>query len=383
MPGESSEANEHLSAGLARSADLTSDCSNVRPAGLGSHERHPNAHVSLLAREASGQASSAVRPAEALPRRLQACMQELLTVNERYHELLRITESQRVELESAREELAQLRPACAAAQSKIDEHNKSANQAHETAAVLQASNDLQAAQLAASKAECSDLHKVLRSYAERLLRCEAELQATKQRNVEAEALLATHWEEGYEEGQKQQQTEVRARLRRANEQAKQKVEEAFEKGKQANAQATSSRLLREQAERRVLLRRAEEARLQQRNLRHALAEERQARGAASERSSKLEQRLRSVRHHKAALADELEATREAHSTDLRHFEQMENALGVACAEYSSLAARHARAVSPPPSKVSSTSDGAFGTSPPSAARSKPPQPAALHAQSST
>ena len=37
---------------------------------------------------------AASRPSEALPRRLQACMQELLAVNERYHELLAATSGQ-------------------------------------------------------------------------------------------------------------------------------------------------------------------------------------------------------------------------------------------------------------------------------------------------
>ena len=57
--------------------------------------------------------------------------------------------------------------------------------------------------VAAAEAEALDLHRVLRC-AQRLLECEKELASVKQRNTEAEALLAAHWDAGYEEGVRQQ-----------------------------------------------------------------------------------------------------------------------------------------------------------------------------------
>ena len=109
-----------------------------------------------------------------------------------------------------------------------------------------------------------------------------------------------------------------------------------------------------------------------------LDDERLARERAVERTKALEGRLRSVRHEKESIAGELSATRAAHVADLKHFDQMEDALGVACAEYSSLAVRHARAVSPPTVAAQPDADDPrFGCSPPEAMRTRPPRPAAL------
>ena len=60
-------------------------------------------HNRVLAAQEAARKPSIIRPREALPRRLQACMQELLSVNERYHELLVATDTQRLELEAALE----------------------------------------------------------------------------------------------------------------------------------------------------------------------------------------------------------------------------------------------------------------------------------------
>lgn len=111
-------------------------------------------------------------------------MQELLTVNERYHELLTISEGQRMDLEIAQTDLAQLRPALAEAEVRLFEQAEALDRAQSTAASLQASNDLLVAKNAALDAESADLHKVLKSYAAQLLESEAELTVTKQRNLE-------------------------------------------------------------------------------------------------------------------------------------------------------------------------------------------------------
>ena len=78
------------------------------------HARIPRERIlqeQELARDRLDRSRLSAHPQSALPRKLQACMQELLNVNERYHELLSMFEVQRVELDSAKEELSQLRPA--------------------------------------------------------------------------------------------------------------------------------------------------------------------------------------------------------------------------------------------------------------------------------
>ena len=45
---------------------------------------------------------------DSLPRRLQACMQELLSANERYHELLITTRGQEAQLQQAQAEIERL-----------------------------------------------------------------------------------------------------------------------------------------------------------------------------------------------------------------------------------------------------------------------------------
>ena len=338
-------------------------------------------HNRVLAAQEAARKPSIIRPREALPRRLQACMQELLSVNERYHELLVATDTQRLELEAAQKELAQLRPALASAEAKAKAQEEALSKAVATAEDLRAAHDLKSARCNAAEAERDDLHKVVKAYAERLLEAEQKLSETEQRNVEAEAWIATTWQTGFDEGVQQQRNEVRGKLRRAQQQAEARAADAFERGRQHSSAEAGGRLLREQAERRLLLHRAEEARLQQRSLAKALEDERQAREVAEGRSVKLSERLRGVRHEKQSLDGDLSAARAAHAADLEHFGQMESALGLACAEYSSLAAKHARAVSPPPTRTAAADrEGEYGSSPPSAMRSHPPRPAAIAAE---
>lgn len=304
-------------------------------------------------------------------------MQELLNVNERYHELLSMFEVQRVELDSAREELSQLRPALEDAHNHIAAQEEALRRAEATAADLSQAHELQTARCTAAEAERDDLHKVVQAYSQRLLESEQKLDDSIQKNAQAEAHMATHWEAGYEEGVKQQQKEARGRLLRARQQATTSAKEAFERGKKESAAQQAARITREQAERRLLLHRAEEARQQQQALARQLESERQAREQAQAREAALDARLKGVRSQKQSLAGELDVSRAAHAADLEHFDQMESALGVACAEFSSLAARHARAVSPPQTRRGGADEleARFGTSPPEAVRSHPPRPA--------
>lgn len=331
------------------------------------------------------------QPASALPRRLQACMQELLNVNERYHELLQAAESQKTALEAAHAEIAQLRPALESAEVKIAAQQQALQRAEATVQDTRAAHELQTVRCNAAEAERAELHKVIKAYAARLLESETQLSATTQRNAEAEAWLATHWEAGFEEGQKQQQKEARGKMQRAQQQATARASAAFEKGKQQSAAAHTSRITREQAERRLLLHRAEEARQQQQHLAKELQGEKQARQTAEARQIALDERLKGVRSHKKTLQEELETSRAAHKADLQHFDQMESALGVACAEYSSLAVKHARGTevrarspprSPPRAAAAAPADVRFGSSPPEAMRMRPPRPSDTGAEPS-
>lgn len=332
----------------------------------------------LAARDRAGQSRDWANPQSALPRKLQACMQELLNVNERYHELLSAYEVQRSELDAAKNELAQLRPALEDAQAHIAMQEEALRRAEATAADLSQAHELQGARCTAAESERDDLHKVVKAYAQRLLESEQKLGETKQKNAEAEAWLATHWEAGYEEGVKQQQRESKGRMLRARQEAQSTAQAAFERGKKESAAQQAARVTREQAERRLLLHRAEEARQQQQMLTRKLEAERQARADAEAREQALEARLKGVRSQKQSLSGELNASRAAHAADLQHFDSMESALGVACAEYSSLVTRHARTISPTPTRAGASAEEnerAFGSSPPEAQRTFTPRPA--------
>ena len=223
---------------------------------------------------------------------------QLLTVNERYHALLQLEEQQKDELIKARAENRQLRPAVASLEEKLAVQQIALGHARDEAQKLRAQNDLQLARISAADAEREDLHRVVKDYAARLLEAESELATLRQRNAEADAMLAAHWDSGYEEGVKQQHVELNARIRRVEAQAKQREHDAYQRGKTEHAEETSARLLRDQAERRLLLRRAEAAQLQQNDLQLRLQREKQAHAAAAGRSNKLEERLRGVRHEK-------------------------------------------------------------------------------------
>ena len=104
------------------------------------------------------------------------------------------------------------------------------------------------------------------------------------------------------------------------------------------------------------------------HLERKLATEKQQRNAAQGQRTHLAARLGSVRRHKDVLADQLQATRAAHAQDLRHFQDMEQALAVASTEYISLARRcgseaEAEAEAEAPSRAMSSrgdGDGAGG-----------------------
>ncbi len=300
-------------------------------------------------------------------------MHELLSVNERYHELLQAHEAQRRELDVTSAELKRTRAALAAAEAKVAEQSEQISRTEATVASAREATKLQAAQIEAADSERGELHRVVRNYTERLLHAEKALEESTERRVQAEAWTETHWQSGYEEGVAQQRAELRARLSRAKVAAETKSREAFEHGRQAAAAEATSRLLREQAERRLLLHQAEEARLQQNELKSKLKQERTAREQATDRSSAVEQRLNAVRHHKGKVESELNAARAAHAADLDHFEEMESALGMACNEYTALASARSHARTPPRAAPYAMC-ASFGASPADAIRTSRPVP---------
>ena len=242
--------------------------------------------ISKLDREAG-----ALRPSEALPRRLQACMQELLSVNERYHELLQASDEQRSELEAAREELARLRPAHALLETKFAHEQVALRNAEKSAEDFRAAHELQAARITAVEAERDDLHKVVQAYAERLLQAESALGVTEERTAQAENWLTSHWQAGYEEGVAQQKKEMRQKLLQVKTKASQEQAQAFERGQAVSNAAASTKSQREEAERRLLLKRAEEARTQQKQLARQLESERVAREAVEGKARTAQARL--------------------------------------------------------------------------------------------
>ena len=116
----------------------------------------PRAVVQARETLMAGRTPATVRPEAALPRRLQACMQELLTVNERYHELLLASEEQRKQLEAARAELGELRPKAAAADARLMDQQEALLRAQTTADALRESHELLTARCTAAEAERTD-----------------------------------------------------------------------------------------------------------------------------------------------------------------------------------------------------------------------------------
>ena len=157
------------------------------------------------------------------------------------------------------------------------------------------------------------------------------------RALAAEALAEKQWEAGHREGVERQKALHVSRARKKEDGARREAEEAYERGRAQAAAEGAAALQREQAHRRLLLHRAEEARVAQAALERKLAAEVARATAAEGETRKLDERLRATRSGMRKLEGELGTERAARAEELQHFREMEEALGVACNEYSALA----------------------------------------------
>ena len=285
----------------------------VKVPGVVANIMPPSEAQLLQAHHAARAGRTTPRPREALPRKLQACMHELLSVNERYHQVLHENKLQQQELTELRAEVQKLRTAFTQTEERCALQQRRLNSEQEEAEALRSAHSLQGARCAAADAEKGELSQLLETCMAQLAVQQDEL-AWLHRQIEVgEAAHADSWTAGFEEGKAQREAEAKSRVRRIHQHAKATAQTAFEQGRQRGTEEQASALLREQAQRRLLLHRAEEARLQHNALETQLQRERRAKSAAQGRLLEMEQRLSSVRWHKGALEGELLATRTAHA----------------------------------------------------------------------
>ncbi|KAL1495493.1 hypothetical protein AB1Y20_016858 [Prymnesium parvum] len=337
----------------------------------------------LLAHQAARAGRTAPRPREALPRRLQACMQELLTVNERYHEVLHQRDSLLAEVNTLRAETQRLRAALARSEAKSVHHEAQYSTMLSTSEALREASALQTARTSAMEAEKGQLEQLLEACMGQLSSQQKEIEGLQEYTREVEELKAQAFQAGFDDGMAQQQAEHSSELRRLQLSAKSQAEQAFDEGKRRASADLAATLMREQAQRRLLLHRADEQREQRTSLEGQLLREQRARTEAQEKRQEYESRLHSVRRAKGMVEGELLATRTAHAQDLQHFKEMEQALGVAVNEFASLATVRARAkivpemaFSPPRAFEAAEGRGNTlpGSSPPDALRTRAPRP---------
>ena len=240
-------------------------------------------------------------------------MQELLSVNDRYHQTLHESQMQRQELVELHSEAQNLRAALAQTEERFENQERDQGADKKTNDTLRAAHELQGARCAAAEAEKGELNQLLEACMGQLTVQQSELEALHRQLEVAEQRSADSWQAGYDEGKAQREAEHKSRMRQAQQNSKASEQSAFDQGRQQGSADQAAVLLREQAQRRLLLHRAEEAKLQHGTLESQLGRERRARSAAQGRLEEVEQRLSSVRWHKGALEGELLATRTAHA----------------------------------------------------------------------
>ena len=233
--------------------------------------------------------------ADSLPRRLQACMQELLSANERYHELLITSRGQEGQLQQAQAEVERLTQLLATAEAAVELRLDESARERVASSDLREAYALQQGRLEAMESEVSRLQAELAASGHRGAAQNTEVAQLQKRCEEAERRAEQAEQRGFTEGMAQQHAQDQGRLRqmqaRAKEtspnpysspnpslnpnpgpspnpnpnqaRAKESVAQAFEEGRQQASSSQQAALLREQAQRRLLLHRAEEKRAQQ------------------------------------------------------------------------------------------------------------------------
>jgi chromosome segregation ATPase len=263
-------------------------------------------------------------------------MNQLLLVNERYHELLAEHSQQSNELELRRREVERLQAELANSDTRfvsIDSEQASLlNALRET----RAANELLENRLRATEDVNAQLSRQAQDATQRALQLQQDLGVVEERAAEAERLAVLQYRLSYDDATELLGRRQSSTLRRERERAQETTLQAFEFGRAQRASEESGALLREQAQRRLLLHRAEESRLERVALQRKLEHHQAISSAAIQSKSALSDRFRGVRNERESLAGALRATRAAHAQDLEHFQDMEAALDVACSKYAAL-----------------------------------------------
>eukprot|EP00966_Prymnesium_polylepis_P318613 7359320-Prymnesium_polylepis.1 len=240
-------------------------------------------------------------------------MQELLSVNERYHETLNENGALRRELETLRAEVQGLRTALARSEAKCEQQAQQLSTVLSTSEQLREANELSGARSSAAEAQKGEMQQLLEACMGQLASQQKELEALHRLVERAESSKQDAFQQGFDDGLAQRQTEHASRLRKVQTASKSQAAQAFESGRLEASNEQAAALLREQAHRRLLLHRAEEQRQQKAALTSRLARERRARADAQEKREEFEVRLQATRWAKGAVEGELQATRTAHA----------------------------------------------------------------------
>mmetsp|Transcript_36051 Transcript_36051/g.75838 ORF Transcript_36051/g.75838 Transcript_36051/m.75838 type:complete len:352 (-) Transcript_36051:286-1341(-) len=327
---------------------------------------------------ARGAPSLHPRVRESLPRQLRECMQELLSVNERYHDTMQSNVQLEAKVDELTSNMHMLSEDLAFSRSRVSQLEDECKRLQQEVLVLQSAQQLQSERHALATAETDTMNRDLQYRCQQVVALEKDLAALRESEEKANEHAAQQYRTGYEQATREQQLQASHMLRRLAERAEKSAREAFELGKGQRTAELSALLQREQAHRRLLLHRAEEARQQQMLLEGQLALEKGAREQAQGKQAVLEERLKGVRGAKQALGNQLAAARSAHAYDLGHFQEMEEALQVACYQFVSLASARNAPSSPARQLPARSAEGrmvsAVGHSPPEAIRNQVPRP---------
>lgn len=130
----------------------------------------------LLAHQAARSGRTAPRPREALPRRLQACMHELLSANERYHATLAQRDALLAELAPLRQEAKELHTRLARSEGRAEALEAQLASSSQACEALREAQELSEARHASALGAKGELGSLLEA-------CMAQL-ATQQEEIE-------------------------------------------------------------------------------------------------------------------------------------------------------------------------------------------------------
>lgn len=224
----------------------------------------------LQAHQAARAGRTAPRPREALPRRLQACMQELLCVNERYHEALHEKDTLQGEVNMLRAEVEKLRVALSRSEAACEQQAQQIASILSTSETLREASTLQSVRTSTMEAQKGELQQLLEACMNQLKLQQKEIETLQGHVERAEVMKAEAFQAGFNDGMEQHQAEHASRLRQMRQSCEHQSEQAFHQGRQQAANEQSATQLREQAHRELLWHRAEEQRQKRSSLEQRL-----------------------------------------------------------------------------------------------------------------